>query len=142
MPHPAAPGPTISTMTSTDTHPAAALAHLVTEHVMRAVDDDTHLYAFLDAAPQSPAAYAALGALTTHAMFQLTAGSPVHAWLRGHTLDPNWRDAVPVRPGSLWEQLQFLQTLYGTPAGAAACPFQRLSDLRVTSRDDLGIPAF
>lgn len=90
------------------------------EQVMRATDDESLLWPFLDAPAASRAAHAALGRLLSAVPVRLVAGCPLLAWLTGTALDPHWRDYCPPASRSLWADLEFLRLLFADAAAAGA----------------------
>lgn len=112
----------------------------VVEQVMRTCDDELQVLPFLAVEPGTRAASAALGRLLSSHPVRLVGGCPLISFVAGAELDPEWRDACPARPSSLWASLQFLRTLYG-PDPTAEDPYEELETLRRREESDLGAAA-
>lgn len=121
-----APSATMSTVTTT---PAD-----VVEQVMRVTCDDLDVLPFLDAPAGSRRALSALGRLIAATSMELVPGCPVVSWATGSPADHAWRPAYPARPGSLWEHLEFLASLYGHVQ--APNPYEELEGLRAHESHD------
>lgn len=105
------------------------------EQVMRVTADDALVVPFLDAAPRSREAHAALGRLISDAHVRLMLGCPLMAFVSGTHLDPEWRRSYPASPDSLWGSFEFLSTMYGPPSSED--PYSGLEALRSMADEDL-----
>jgi hypothetical protein len=86
---------------------------LLLEQVMRRTDDESLVFAFLDASPHSDAYMVALGRLLAASPGPVPAGTPLHIWAATGTLRQKWRDLCPPVRSSIWGELTTLRSLFG-----------------------------
>lgn len=104
----------------------------VVEQIMRACTSDVYVIPFLSAEPGTDTYKKALGKLLEVSPQVLVIGTPLTFWTFGGLCSSQWRSECITVDNSVWEELQFRESLMSNHA-TILCPMSRLLDLREIS---------